>query len=43
MVVRSRLIDASASTPVTASDALVGKLGAAGIYPVQNWDTSILA
>jgi hypothetical protein len=34
-VVRGRLIDASATTPVTASDTLAGNLRAAGIYPIQ--------
>ena len=37
-VVRARLIDASGTNDETASDTLVAKLPAAGIYPVQDWD-----
>ena len=37
-VVRARLIDASDTDDVTASDELAAKLPAAGIYPVQDWD-----
>jgi len=42
-VVRARLIDASVTPAVTASDALVGELPAAGIYPVQAFDYTKMA
>jgi hypothetical protein len=39
-VVAARLIDASGADDAPASAALVGKLPAAGIYPVQGFDTT---
>lgn len=39
-VVKARLIDASGATEAAASETLVGKLSAAGIYPVQDFDST---
>jgi hypothetical protein len=39
-VVAARLIDASGADDAPASAALAGKLPAAGIYPVQGFDTT---
>jgi hypothetical protein len=39
-VVKARLIDASGASEVAASNMLVVKLPAAGIYPVQDFDTT---
>jgi hypothetical protein len=42
MVVRARLLNGS-SAPVAASDAMAATLTARGIYPVQDFDYSVMA